>query len=285
MHVPVLKKEVIEYLSPKENGTYIDCTAGFGGHSEEILKHIGENGKLLMIEWDKDVFNQLKEKYGGDNRVKVVNDTYANLEMIVDNAGFKNIDGILLDIGISSYDIDSSGRGFTFRKDEPLDMRFNKENEKTASEVVNSYNEDDIEAVLREYGEERFSRRIAKKIIEYRKEKKIESTFELAEIIKQCLPGWKKDLSRSFQAIRIEVNQELNNLQTVLPQCVKLLSPGGRLVIISFHSLEDRIVKNYFKEQKEIAKVLTKKPVIATEQEILNNSRSKPAKLRALQKI
>ena len=212
----------------------------------------------------------------------IVNGSYANLKEIVESLNFKSINGILLDVGISSFDIDSSNRGFSYKKDEPLDMRFSPQSPKSAYEIVNSYSEDDLEAVLREFGEEKFSRRIARRIVEERKRKPIATTQELAQIVETCLPGWKKDLSRSFQAIRIEANQELENLKSFLPQAESLLEAQGRVAIISFHSLEDRIVKNYFKEAQERGSlnILTKKPIIASEEEINSNKRAKPSKLR-----
>lgn len=290
MHIPVLKKEVIEYLDLKAGESAIDCTAGFGGHSAELLKGVGANGKVLMIEWDPQVANLLREKFATEieaGRAIVDNDNYAHLEAIARRYGFAPADKILLDVGMSSFDIDESGRGFTFQKDEPLDMRFSPDAPKSAYEIVNSYSEDDLEAVLREYGEEKFARRIARRIVEQRKQKPLETTFELAELIKKCLPGWKKDLGRSFQAIRIEANQELANLKTVLPQAFEILKSGGRLAVISFHSLEDRIVKNYFRELKDkgLAELLSKKPIEAAPEEVEENRRAAPAKMRILKKI
>ncbi|MFA5166163.1 MAG: 16S rRNA (cytosine(1402)-N(4))-methyltransferase RsmH [Candidatus Paceibacterota bacterium] len=289
-HIPVLLEEVIAYLDPRVNEKVIDGTAGFGGHSQKILEKVGVNGKVLMIEWDPQVAEALREKFAVEikqGRAVVENDNYAHLEAIARRHGFAPVEKILLDIGISSFDIDQSGRGFTFQKDEPLDMRFSPDAPKSAYEIVNSYSEDDLEKVLREYGEEKFARRIARMIVGQRKTKPITTTFELAALIKKCLPGWKKDLGRSFQAIRIEANQELANLKNVLPQALEILPSGGRLAVISFHSLEDRIVKNYFRELKDkgLAEILTKKPVTAGEKEITANSRSGSAKMRVLQKI
>jgi 16S rRNA (cytosine1402-N4)-methyltransferase len=289
-HIPVLKREVIEYLQVSAGEKVIDCTAGFGGHSQALLEGLGKEGKILMIEWDPIVAEGLREKFAkeiADSRAVVENDNYAHLEAIARRHGFTPADKILLDIGMSSFDIDESGRGFSFQKDEPLDMRFSPEAPKSAYEIVNSYSEDDLEAVLREYGEEKFARRIARMIVGQRKIKPINTTLELAEIVKKCLPGWKKDLGRSFQAIRIEANQELANLKNVLPQAFEMLKSGGRLAVISFHSLEDRIVKNYFRDLKDkgLVELLSKKPVEAQEDEIEGNRRAAPAKMRIIKKI
>jgi 16S rRNA (cytosine1402-N4)-methyltransferase len=223
-----------------------------------------------------------------------VNDSYSNLKEIVEKEKFNNIDGILFDIGMSSYHIDSSERGFSFLKDEPLVMSYNtdKGNMITAYEIVNSYREEDLANVIYEYGEERYSRRIAKNIVERRKVKPIKTTFELVGIIGDSVPPpYKRQkihfATRTFQAIRIEANRELDNFMDALPQAIEVLKPGGRLVVITFHSLEDRIAKVFFKERQknQELEILTKKPVIATDEEMRNNPRSRSAKLRAIVKL
>lgn len=273
MHIPVLLNEIIEQIESNKN--YIDCTLGFGGHSKEILKKNGPNGKVLGIEIDKEIF----EKTIKDERLIAVNDSYVNLEKIVKKHNFKDISGILLDAGMSSYHIDLSGRGFSFNKDEPLLMNYGSGI--SAEEIINEYSEDEIERILREYGEEKFSRKIAKKIVEERKRKRIKSTLQLVEIVRKIVPRSKiNPATRTFQAIRIEANKELENLESVLPQALKLLNRGGKLFIISFHSLEDRIVKNFIKNNQ----LELNKPITPSEQEIKSNPRSRSAKLRIILK-
>lgn len=273
MHIPVLLNEIIEQIESNKN--YVDCTLGFGGHSKEILKKNGPNGKVLGIEIDKEIF----EKTIKDERLIAVNDSYVNLEKIVKKHNFKDISGILLDAGMSSYHIDLSGRGFSFNKDEPLLMNYGSGI--SAEEIINEYSEDEIERILREYGEEKFSKKIAKKIVEERKRKRIKSTLQLVEIVRKIVPRSKiNPATRTFQAIRIEANKELENLESVLPQALKLLNRGGKLFIISFHSLEDRIVKNFIKNNQ----LELNKPIIPSEQEIKSNPRSRSAKLRIILK-
>jgi len=282
MHIPVLKKEVLQYLNPKPNENFIDCTISEGGHTYSILEKTKPNGKVLGIELDKDIFDKLSLLQ--IDRLVLTNDSYVNLKEIVKKSKFTSINGILFDLGMSSWHLEESGRGFTFLKDEPLDMRYNLESDLTAEEIVNNYSQEKIEKILKEYGEERFAKRIAKRIIQTRF-KKIKSTFQLVEIIKRAVPGKRTKIhpaTRTFQALRIAVNDELNNLEKVLFRAVEVLEKGGRIVIISFHSLEDRIVKNFFKDSS--LKVLTKKPVIPSEEEIKINRRSRSAKLRAATK-
>ncbi|MFA5714714.1 MAG: 16S rRNA (cytosine(1402)-N(4))-methyltransferase RsmH [Candidatus Paceibacterota bacterium] len=288
MHIPVLLKETIEYLDVKPNRNYVDCTLNGGGHAREILKRNGPNGKVLGIELDKEIFEKIK----GENieRLIAVNDSYANIKNIAEENGFNDINGILFDVGISSYHIDEAKRGFSFNKDEPLIMSYG--NELTAEEIVNNWREDEIEKILKEYGEENFSKKIAKKIIERRKGEKIKSTLQLVEIIKEATPGWYHHskthfATRTFQALRIAVNDELNNFRSALPQALEIMSRDGRLVTISFHSLEDRIIKEFLKEKERNGelKILTKKPIIPGEEEIKNNPRSRSSKLRAAIKI
>jgi 16S rRNA (cytosine1402-N4)-methyltransferase len=268
MHIPVLQKEVLKYLDPKPNENFVDCTIDGGGHSKAILEKIKPDGKVLGIEWDKEICQKIKL-----DRLILINDSYVNLKEIVKDFG--PINGILFDLGMSSWHIDESGKGFSFLKDEPLDMRYSLDNELTAEYIVNNYSFENIEKILREYGEERFSRKIAKAIIDNRP---IKTTFQLKDIIR--IPRSKiHPATRTFQALRIAVNDELGNIEKALPQAEEILSPGGRLVVISFHSLEDRIVKNFFKNSK--IEILTKKPITSSLEELKNNPRSRPAKLRA----
>lgn len=302
MHIPVLQKEVIKYLNPKKNENFIDCTIGEGGHSLAILEKTAPQGKILGIDWDPNQIENCKLKIGKfKKRVILVCDNFANLEEIVKREKFKNISGILFDLGFSTWHLEKSGRGFSFLKKEPLDMRYNLENPLTAEKILNYWSENDLEKIIREYSQEKFAKEIARKIIETRKIKPIKNTFQLVEIIKQAVPkNYEKKrihpATRTFQALRIAVNDELNNLKKGLEQSSKLLMPGGRLVVISFHSLEEKIVKQFFKEKCQTpnsyknlknfnCKILTKKPIIPNEIEIKINPQSRSAKLRAILKI
>ena len=296
MHIPVLKKEVLQYLDPKPNENFIDCTLGQSGHTIAILQRSMPRGKVLGIEADTELFQDVRlriakipnSKFQIPKRLILVNDSYTNLKKIVEKYSFRPVQGILFDLGMSSWHLEESGRGFTFLKDEPLDMRYSLENDLTAEEIINNYSQEKIEKILKEYGEERFAKRIAKRIIQTRP-RKIKSTFQLIEIIKKAVPGKRTKIhpaTRTFQALRIAVNDELNNLRKVLPQTIEVLAPGGKIVIISFHSLEDRIVKNFFREEakKGPLRILTKKPVRPSKEEIKINPRSRSAKLRAAMK-
>ena len=294
MHIPVLQKEVIEYLDPKPNENFIDCTIGEGGHSLAILEKNAPKGKVLGIDADAEVIKNTKYYIQNTiykNRVVLVSDNFANLKEIVRREKFIKVCGILLDLGMSSWHLEESGRGFSFLRNEPLDMRYNLENPLTAEKIVNYWSKSEIEKILREYGEERFAKKIAERIIESRA-KPIETTFQLIEIIKSVIPrkyqaGRLHPATRTFQALRIVVNDELNNLEKTLPQAINVLNRGGRLVVISFHSLEDRIVKNFLKKcgGDAYVKLITKKPIGPSKEEIINNPRSRSAKLRAAIKI
>jgi len=294
IHLPVLKKEVIDYLDPEPNQNFIDCTLGAAGHTIAILEKTQPNGKVLGIELDPVLCQKVKQEVTSD-RLIIANDNFKNLKEIIQKKNFKKIAGVLLDLGMSSWHIDQSGRGFSFQKEEELDMRYNPEIESskfTAATIVNQYSQEEIEKILQEYGEERFARRIAKAIIEKRKYRPIKTTNQLIDIIQEAVPLWyqKKRIyfaTRTFQAFRIAVNDELNSLQKVLPQIVDILEPGGKIVIISFHSLEDRIAKNFFREEKnkKTLEIITKKPIEATPEEIETNPRSRSAKLRAAKKL
>lgn len=279
MHIPVLQKEVLQYLDPKPNENFIDATIDGGGHTAAILGKIKPNGKVLGIEIDPEIYQKLKSK--NLDRLVLTNDSYVNLKSILEKNHFRPVNGILFDLGMSSWHLEESGRGFTFLKNEPLDMRYSLENDLTAEKIINNYSQEEIEKILKEYGEERFARRIAKRII---KERPVKTTLQLVEIIKRVVPGRTKinPATRTFQALRIAVNDELNNLRKVLPQTIEVLAPEGKIVIISFHSLEDRIVKNFFKSSN--LNILTKKPVRPSKEEIKINPRSRSAKLRATMK-
>jgi len=295
VHIPVLVDEVIQYLNPKPNDNFIDATIDGGRHAIKILEKTEPKGKILGIDLDKKLLENLKFKIQNlklDDRLILVNDSFKNLKEITEKYNFKNIAGILFDLGMSSWHLEESKRGFSFQRNETLDMRFNSSQELTAREVVNKWPEYKIEEVLREYGEERYSKRIAKTIVSERRKKPILTTFDLIEIIKKAVPknydrGRIHPATRTFQALRIATNQELENLKIALPQALEILENGGRIVVISFHSLEDRIVKNFFREKAKEGKlkILTKKPIRASEKEVQKNPRSRSAKLRAAIKL
>ena len=293
MHIPVLQKEVLKYLDPKPNENFIDATIGGGGHSLEILRMIEPRGKLLGVDWSEEMIRNLKPKIQNPkpkNRVILVCGNFANLTEIVKQQKFSRVKGILLDLGYSSWHLEESGRGFSFQKKEPLDMRYSAQNQLTAEKIVNFWSKFEIKRVLTDYGEERFAENIAQRIIEERKSKAIQTTSQLVEIISRAVPrgylhGRIHFATRTFQALRIAVNDELSNLEKVLPQALQILELGGRLAVISFHSLEDRIVKNFFKNNLLKINLLQKKPVVPTRQEISINPRSRSAKLRAAIKI
>ena len=293
IHKPVLLKEVIEYLNVGKNKNYIDCTVGEGGHAIEILKRNGPKGKVLGIEIDPELYKKLKKEKL--ERLILVNDSFSKLKEIVKRENFGLISGILLDLGLSSWHIEKSGRGFSFLRDEPLIMRYDWDEAKsvlTAERIVNEWSEKEIERILKEYGEERFAKRISREIVRARKVKPIKTTFQLVEVIKKSVPSFYQHqrihfATKTFQALRIAVNNELENLKIALPQALEVLERGGRLVVISFHSLEDRIVKNFLKEKEREGKIkiLTKKPIRPSKEEIRKNPRSRSAKLRAALKI
>lgn len=281
MHVPVLLRETIKYLDVKNNENYVDCTLNGGGHTKEILKQT--NGKVLGIEIDKEIFEKIKNQK--IERLIPVNDNYANLKKIIKENNFNKIKGILLDVGMSSFHVDESKRGFSFLKDEPLEMSYS--GKITAREIINNYSLKELERIIKEYGQERFARKIAEEII---KRRPIKTTLQLVEAIKKALPsncqkGKIHFATRTFQALRIEANEELENLKNVLPQALDVLEKEGRLVVISFHSLEDRIVKHFFKSRAEEIELLTKKPILPDELEIKSNPRARSAKLRAIKKL
>ncbi len=294
IHTAVLKKEVLEYLNPGQNENFVDGTIGEGGHAEEILARNGPEGKVLGIDLDPQQIVSAKwlEAIYKD-RVILANDSYANLKEIVERKNFQPVSGILLDLGMSSAQLEGAHKGFSFQQDQSLDMRYNDiTGYLTAEKIVNEWPAEKIEKILKEYGEEKFAKKIAKNIVEQRKQGRIKSTFQLIEIIKDATPSayWRGKIhysTRTFQALRIAVNDELENLRKVLPEALSVLSFKGRLAVISFHSLEDRIVKNFLsKEAKEgTVKLLTKKPVRARRDELSKNPRARSAKLRAAAKI
>lgn len=308
-HIPVLLNEVLEYLDPKQNENFIDATLGGGGYSRAILEKIGD-GKLLSIDLDHDAIEYVRSRNQelGIKNWELHQGNFSQIDKIVKHHEFPAPDSIVADIGLSSYELDQAGRGISFKNKEPLDMRFDMSSqEPDAKFILNNYDEKRLLEIFEKYGEDKFSRQITRKIVEIRNQKFIHYTTELMEIIESALPKPVKHKAedsarRIFQALRIEVNHELENLETFLPKAFDLLKPGGKLAVVSFHSLEDRLVKHYFIKltkgcvcppefpqcicgQEPKGKILTKKSVIASEEELLENSRSRPAKLRVIQKI
>ena len=292
-HVPVLQKEILEYLSPKPNENFIDATIGQGGHARLLLEKTMPNGRLLGIDLDYgQIENSQPLAKEFKERITLVHSSYANIKKIVENAKVSPVNGILLDLGFSSWQLESSNKGFSFQKDERLDMRYDVQSNLTAEKIVNEYPESELQKILEDYGQERFARQITREIVVQRNAKRIQSTFQLKEIIEKAVPrkfqhGKIHCATKTFQALRIAVNQELDSLVTFLPDAVSVLPPGARLAVISFHSLEDRIVKNFFKgKAKEgTITILTPKPVVAGQEEVLANPRARSAKLRAIIKI
>jgi 16S rRNA (cytosine1402-N4)-methyltransferase len=320
-HEPVLLKEVIKYLDPKPNQNFIDCTLGNGGHAIALAIKL-ETGKVLGIDLDSEIIKLAAERIeeqGLVDKVILVQDNFKNLKKIVEENKFYPINGILVDLGISSYELQDQERGFSFLLEGPLNMRYAHEsysNESridtriedgiTAAEILNQWPEKELERIFREYGEERYSKQIAEEIIKTREREEIKTTVDLVKIIERVYRGKPKPkihfATKVFQALRIAVNDELNNLKQLLPQAIEILDKGGKLTVISFHSLEDRIVKDFFKQEargcicpveipvcrcnhKPIIKIINKKPIIPTLAEIQKNPRSRSAKLRVIEKI
>lgn len=294
-HTPVLLKESIDLLSPKKGEFFIDGTFGEGGHALAILKLIGKEGKLLAIEWDKNTLDKLiresHEELSGEG-VIFINDNFARLPEILEEYNLGKADGLILDLGFSSNQLELSGRGFSFNQDEPLLMTYSDDGI-PVYRILARISQKDLENIIRNFGEERFAGRVARVIVERNRRGNIlKSSKELAELIKNVLPrGYERGrihpATRTFQALRIFANKELENLETILKNLDKIIKIGGRVAIISFHSLEDRLVKNYFRDLSKAGKlqVFTKKPIAASDEEITNNPRSRSAKLRAAELI
>ena len=307
VHKSVLLYECIEGLNIKENGVYVDGTLGGAGHSREIIKRLSKTGRLIGIDRDTDALKAAKEKLKDFENVTYYHGNHDNIKEILSNLKIDKVDGILLDLGVSSYQLDERNRGFSYLGENILDMRMDKTQELDAKFVINNYKEEDLAKIIFEYGEERFSRQIAKNICTERKTKEIKTTKQLVEIIEKSIPAKFKNkdshpAKRTFQAIRIEVNDEIKPLYQTVVDSIDCLKSGGRLCIITFHSLEDRAVKNAYNDQEgkcicppglpycacgavKKGKNITKKPIIPTKEEMKENSRSKSAKLRIFEKI
>ena len=306
-HISVLLNETIEGLNIKPDGIYADGTLGGAGHSYQIASKLNGLGRLIGFDQDEDAITASTERLKEFKNVTIVRSNYRNMKEELNNRGINKVDGILLDLGVSSYQLDTVSRGFSYKETAPLDMRMDNRNEVTARDIVNNYSQGDLFRIIRDYGEDKFAANIAKHIVMNREVKPIETTTELAEIVKAAIPmKFRKQgghpAKQTFQAIRIELNSELSVLKESLMDMIDLLNPNGRICIITFHSLEDRIVKNIFKEaedpctcpknfptcvcgKKSKGKVITRKPILPSEEELKLNSRSKSAKLRIFEKI
>lgn len=304
-HIPVLKDEVIEGLNIKGDGIYLDCTLGGAGHSSEILKRL-TSGKLLAFDQDISAIEASRQRLEKiSNNFKIYNMNYSQAPRVLREEGIK-VDGILMDIGVSSHQIDTPERGFSYMHNAPLDMRMDRTQDFTAKDLLNEYSEEELTEIFLKYGEEKWSKRIAQFIVERRKENPLETTFDLVDVIKAAVPaGARKNghpAKRVFQAVRIKVNEELKVLEDTIPELVDCLNPKGRFLVISFHSLEDRIVKDIFKyetlncicppqlpicqcDKEKTLKLITRKPIIASEEEMESNTRAKSAKLRIAERI
>lgn len=306
-HKSVLLDETIEMLNIKPDGIYVDGTLGGGGHSYEICRRLGDKGRLIGIDQDEAAIlagsNKLKEF---EDKVTIVRSNYSNMKTVLHNLGIQKVDGILLDLGVSSYQLDTPERGFSYKENSPLDMRMDTRSEITAKDIVNNYSEHDLYRIIRDYGEDKFAKNIAKHIVRVRSEKTIETTDELTEAIKAAIPmkirmNTGHPAKKTFQAIRIELNKELEVLSKSLDDMIEMLNDKGRLCIITFHSLEDRIVKSSFRKNEDPCTcppnfpvcvcgnqsqgiIITRKPIAPSEEEVLNNKRSKSSKLRVFER-
>lgn len=307
-HKSVLLYETVDELNIKPDGIYVDGTLGGGGHSYEIAKRLSEGGRLIGIDQDEDAIKAAGKRLEPYmDRVTIVRNNYCNMDKVLDELGIDKVDGIMLDLGVSSYQLDAADRGFTYNVDTALDMRMDQRQEITAKDIVNEYSEFDLYRIIRDYGEDRFAKNIAKHIVAARQEKPIETTFELNDIIKAAIPMKVRATGghpskRTYQAIRIELNKELEVLENSIDMMIDRLKPEGRLCIITFHSLEDRIVKTRFRNNENPCtcppsfpacvcgkvpkgRVITRKPVVPTDEEINENSRSKSSKLRVFERV
>lgn len=308
VHKPIMLAETIEALHIRPEGTYVDGTLGGGGHSFHVAERLSGQGRLIGIDRDGDAIEAASMRLAPfGNRVTIIRDNYGNMKDILTGLSIRGVDGILLDLGVSSWQLDNADRGFTYREDAPLDMRMDRRMDKTAADIVNDYSEMELYRLIRDYGEDRFAKNIAKHIVLARKEQPIMTTGQLSEIVSASIPKKIRmtgghPAKRTFQAIRIELNQELSVLKDHLSEMIDLLDDGGRLCVITFHSLEDRIVKNIMRTaenpcicppdfpvctcgRKSKGKVITRKPILPDKREITENSRSKSAKLRVFERV
>jgi 16S rRNA (cytosine1402-N4)-methyltransferase len=305
-HEPVMLDTTIEYLNCKKDGIYVDGTLGRGGHTAAILENIDDDGLVIALDRDLDAINAVKDSIESKNLI-LEHANYIDIDKVLDKHNIAEVDGMIFDLGVSSPQLDNSDRGFSYKNNGPLDMRMNRDQKLTAADIVNNYRKDKIEKIIYDYGEDNWAARIAEFIVAFRKKKVIETTFELVDIIKAAIPASARrsgghPARRTFQALRIATNNELNQLEDMIDVAVKRLKKEGRICIISFHSLEDRIVKHKFRElasdcicppelpvckcdKEPLVKIITRKPVRASEKEVKENYRSRSAKLRVAEKI
>lgn len=305
-HIPVLLHEVIDSLNIKQDGIYVDMTLGRGGHANEVLKKLNQKGLLIGIDQDEDAIKDNTEKFKNENRIKIVKSNFKDIKKVLSSLNIKKVNGIYFDLGVSSVQFDDGDRGFSYKKEAILDMRMDKDNPITLKKIINTYDEDTLYKIINEYGEEKFARSISKNIVKIRANKEIETTTELSDIIINSIPAKirykekKHPAKRTFQAFRIYINDELGVLEKALDDAVELLDIGGRLSVITFHSLEDRIVKNKFKTFEDpctcdknfpcvcgkvsLGKIINKKVIVPTYEEIEMNNRSRSAKLRVFER-
>ena len=306
-HIPIMLSQVIDGLAIQPDGIYVDGTLGGAGHSSEIVKRLSEKGRLIGIDQDEDAIKAASERLAPYKNVTIVRNNYVNIKSVLSELGINSVNGILLDIGVSSYQFDNPERGFSYRTDAPLDMRMDQSQDRTAADIVNEYSEAELRKIINAYGEEKFAGRIAAGIVRAREKQRITTTFQLNEIIKDAIPAAARrqggnPSKKTYQAIRIELNRELAVLQDSIDTMIELLEPKGRLAIITFHSLEDRIVKTAMKEaenpcicspefpvctcgRKPLGKMISRKPFTADEEELRENPRSSSAKLRVFEKL
>lgn len=303
-HIPVMLKESLDYLIIDRSGKYFDATLGFAGHTEKILQQLNPDGFLIATDVDKDAFEYCQNKFSKESKLSLYNFNFSLIDVIAKIESVEFFDGIFADLGVSSYQLDQPSSGFTFRSDAPLDLRMDKTKSMKAADIINTFEEEELANIFYQFGEEKNSRKLARLIVTKRESKKISSTNDLVEIISELVPPHylRKTLMRVFQSLRIYINDELNNLKIFLNNSVDLLKEGGRLVIISYHSLEDRIVKDFFRAQslaqlspKEDPfgteklnpklKIITRKPITPSMEEIKNNYRARSAKLRVAERI
>ncbi len=305
-HIPIMLKEVLDGLDIKPDGIYVDGTLGGAGHSSEIVKRLSDKGRLIGIDQDMDAIKASSERLKGYENAIIIHSNYVNMRNVLLERDIKKVDGILLDLGVSSYQFDNTERGFSYREDAPLDMRMDRDTSYTAQDIVNDYTESELRRIISDYGEEKFAGRIASNIVRSREVKRIETTFELNDIIKNSIPAAARrhggnPSKKTYQALRIELNKELMVLEDSLEEMIEMLNPGGRLCIITFHSLEDRIVKSAFKTAENPCicppefpvctcgrvskgRVINRKPITASNDELEKNPRSSSAKLRIFEK-
>lgn len=289
LHIPVMSREILKYLNLQEGSTVIDCTVGLGGHAETILEEIGPRGQLIGIDLDRDALDEAEKRLSRFDNYQLVQNNFRNIDSVLAALRISNIDGIILDLGVSSLQLDEPSRGFSFKNDAPLDMRMDKDLQLSAFDLVNFLPQESLADILKKYGQERWHNRIARAILRERKKEAIVTTKQLAQLVRQVVPSRYSRIhpaTRTFQALRIAVNDELEALREVLNKCVEFIKPGARICVISFHSLEDGIVKHLFRKLGKEGRIdiITKKPLTPSEEEVGENPRARSAKMRTAER-